>query len=208
MNDILKTTIETVRGGSFHPAVAVMILGNCIGQVPHSEFSDAVIDLADDTNGKVPFITETDAIGLIDRSKAHLAARTATRPATGDMFDVWGKVRLGATDASISAVCGVLDRTLGVKPGETLLDQLELLLRDFTDAATSTTSLRDNPPVNTKTGEAMEVKGESRMFKGLNMGSSISAADKTATRIRKLWALQPHVAESLKTATTEATANA
>lgn len=142
------------------------------------------------TENAAPQITVEQLLAALREGNLHPDAaallRQGLRPQSQSgpiAFDSWGKIKLGGTEVSIAACCGVLE--LEYQTGKPLSVLLAEHVRDYRDAAQSTSSLKDNPPTKSD-GSAIELRGDTRVYRGLSLGGSVSAADKTVARIRKI----------------------
>lgn len=108
-------------------------------------------------------------------------------------LDEWGNVKVGQSTLTVPAILAVLEAEASDKP---LSVRLAAHLQGMTDATSSCTDLRNNPPRRTvvgKGGEAIgtpiSMRSSSFQYRGLTLGGSLKAADTNAGRLKKLAAL-------------------
>jgi hypothetical protein len=198
MSNLLTTTIETIRTGNFPSAVAAMLMGNALTEVG---FADAVIALAAAENEADRKLSMDDAEALLKRRREYDSA-TTVKPSSDLFTDTFGAIKVGGTEVTIAAFLGAMEQQIGAKPGESLIERLDAHLAKFTDAATDTVTITSLGQKYTRGKLAGQpITSENRLFNGMAVGSTVSAADKNVARLKKLAAIvrasRPAVTEAV-----------
>jgi hypothetical protein len=180
MSNLLTTTIETIRTGNFPSAVAAMLMGNALTEVG---FADAVIALAAAENEADRKLSMDDAEALLKRRREYDSA-TTVKPSSDLFTDTFGAIKVGGTEVTIAAFLGAMEQQIGANAA--------------TDRVTIT-SLGQKYTRGKLAGQP--ITSENRLFNGMAVGSTVSAADKNVARLKKLAAIvrasRPAVTEAV-----------